>query len=256
VVICDGARSQLRSGSPLLRRAKPYPWGALWFVAEDPGARFRAELFQVVNGTHRLLGLLPTGLGNRGATPLVSLFWSIRADRLDAFRSGDFAHWEQEVLGYAPSAGAVLEQVPDASALLYSDYHDVVMWPWHDRSTVFLGDAAHATSPQLGQGCNLALCDAHQLAVSLERHAEIEAALADYSRSRRAHLRWYQFAMRWLTLGFQSDYDWLAPLRDRFMPLLCRVPAARGLMLSSMAGISRGPLRARLPAKCPPRSQG
>jgi 2-polyprenyl-6-methoxyphenol hydroxylase-like FAD-dependent oxidoreductase len=247
LVICDGARSQLRNGSRRLKRARPYAWGALWFVADDRERRFDRELYQVVNGTRRLLGLLPTGLGVDGETPKVSLFWSLRADRIAAFRSGDFAAWKDEVLGYAPGAGPVLDQIPDASALLFSDYQDVVMWPWHDANTVFLGDCAHATSPQLGQGCNLALCDAQQLAVSLDRHATLDAALADYSRARRAHLGWYQLSSRWLTPGFQSDHVWLGPPRDLFMPLLCRFPPTRRLMLASMAGISRGPLRAAMP---------
>jgi 2-polyprenyl-6-methoxyphenol hydroxylase-like FAD-dependent oxidoreductase len=249
VVVCDGARSQLRNGSPLVKRAIPYRWGALWFVADDPEPVFDRELFQVVDGTRRLLGLLPTGLGTGGTSRKVSLFWSIRADRVGTFRFGDFARWKSDVLAYAPRAGAVLEQIRDASALLFSDYHDVVMRPWHDRNTVFLGDSAHSTSPQLGQGTNLALCDAAQLAVSLAAHETVDAALADYSRARRAHLGWYQFATRWLTLGFQSDQVWLAPLRDRLMPLACRIPVVRRLMLSSMAGISRGPLRAPLPVK-------
>ncbi|MGH2668412.1 MAG: hypothetical protein ACRDH5_04705, partial [bacterium] len=89
-------------------------------------------------------------------------------------------------------------------------------------------------------------CDAQQLAVSLARHATLDAALADYSRSRRAHLAWYQLATRCLTPGFQSDYGWIAPLRDLFMPLFCRFPVSRRLMLSSLAGSSRGPLRAPL----------
>ena len=249
VVLCDGARSQLRDGSPLVKKSIPYPWGALWFVADDPERRFDRELYQVVNGTHRLLGLLPTGLGVDGTTAKVSLFWSIRADRVDAFRSGRFAEWKAEVLAYAPGAAPVLEQIRTASDLLFSDYQDVVMRPWHERNTVYLGDCAHATSPQLGQGCNLALCDARQLAVSLASHQKLDAALANYSRSRRAHLGWYQFASRWLTPGFQSDHGWLAPLRDLFMPVLCRFPLSRQLMLATMAGISRGPLRALLPVE-------
>jgi 2-polyprenyl-6-methoxyphenol hydroxylase-like FAD-dependent oxidoreductase len=179
----------------------------------------------------------------------VSLFWSIRADSVEAFRARDLAAWKDEVLAYAPDSGPVLEQIRDASMLLFSDYHDVVMRPWHLGNTVFLGDSAHATSPQLGQGCNLALCDARQLAVALAGHQQLDAALADYSRSRRAHLGWYQLASRWLTPGFQSDYTWIGQPRDLIMPILCRLPAARHLMLASMAGISRGPLRALLPVR-------
>ncbi len=48
----------------------------------------------------------------------------------------------------------------DLSQLTFASYYDVVMPRWHAHRVAVLGDAAHATSPQLGQGCNLALCDA------------------------------------------------------------------------------------------------
>jgi 2-polyprenyl-6-methoxyphenol hydroxylase-like FAD-dependent oxidoreductase len=105
-VLCDGARSSLRDGSPLVRRTARYPWGALWFVADDPEHRFQRELFQVVNGTRRMLGLLPTGTVAAGGTSKVSLFWSIRCDQVDRFRAGDLASWKAEVVGYAREAGA------------------------------------------------------------------------------------------------------------------------------------------------------
>lgn len=248
-VVCDGANSQLREGFKGLRRVTRYPWGALWFVADDPEQKFRGELYQVVNGTHRLLGLLPTGYGPRHTkeTPKVSLFWSLRADRLEEFRRSDFAAWKAEVLSYAPTCGFVLDQIPDANALLFSGYHDVVMSHWHEGNTVFLGDCAHATSPQLGQGCNLALCDAQQLSQSLAAHDSLDAALAHYTASRRAQLGWYQFATRWLTPFFQSDLGWLGPLRDTFMPLSCRFAPARFTMLASMAGVFRGFGRKTMP---------
>src|SRR6187549_1699018 len=66
VVIANGARSDLRRGSGLLRRERPYPWGALWFVARDPSHFYRNRLRQIANGTRHMLGLLPTGLGPRG----------------------------------------------------------------------------------------------------------------------------------------------------------------------------------------------
>jgi len=53
------------------------------------------------------------------------------------------------------------------------------------RGTV--GDAAHATSPRLGQGPNLALMDALVLAESVSARATIADALALYEVSRRPH---------------------------------------------------------------------
>lgn len=59
---------------------------------------------------------------------------------------------------------------------------------YHTHNTVVIGDAAHATSPQLGQGTNLALLDAVALAHSLAYAADLPSALAAYTRARKTHL--------------------------------------------------------------------
>lgn len=247
VVVADGARSKLRQGSPLVRRASRYPFGALWFVAEDPGALFEGELFQTVAGTRRLYGLLPTGLGPEGETPLVSVFWSLAVAELESFRGLPLEAWKTEARALAPKSVPLLEQIRSHDDLLFSEYSDVVLSRWNDGRVVFLGDAAHATSPQLGQGCNLALCDAQGLAAALATDVPLPEALAKYSELRRAHLGWYQLATRWLTPFFQSNWRWLGPPRDLAFGLACRLPWVRRLMLESMAGVSLGPLRRALP---------
>ncbi len=60
VVVADGARSGLRDPRDT-ERARPYPWGALWLVARDPGRVFSGSLHQVTDSTTALLGFLPSG---------------------------------------------------------------------------------------------------------------------------------------------------------------------------------------------------
>jgi 2-polyprenyl-6-methoxyphenol hydroxylase-like FAD-dependent oxidoreductase len=245
VVVADGAKSQLRDDTDeeLPKRIRPYAWGALWFVARDPERRFRRELYQVVEGAGRMLGLLPTGLGPSGDDPLVSLYWSLRADRLDEWRRVGLSSWKSEILRYAPAAEDVVAQIVDPAQVLYSGYHDVVMPRWHARGLVYLGDAAHAMSPQLGQGANLALWDAMVLADTLADEREsIPRALATYTERRRRHIRVYQFATRWLTPLFQGDSRVLGFLRDVAMPLAGRIPFVRRRMVASMSGLLLGPM--------------
>jgi 2-polyprenyl-6-methoxyphenol hydroxylase-like FAD-dependent oxidoreductase len=241
VVVADGARSRLRDDLdlPLRRSARAYAWGALWFIAQDLERRFEGELYQVVDGPQRLLGLLPTGVGPSGNAPLVSLFWSLRADRLEAWRN-DFHAWRRQIVRYVPDAAAVVEQIINPSDVTFSSYYDVTVDPWHTRNVVYLGDAAHATSPQLGQGCNLALIDAQALAASLAWHDRVPTALADYSRRRRRHLAFYQRATRWLTPFFQGDSRVLGLLRDIALPLALRVPWIRHQMALTMCGLKLG----------------
>lgn len=244
VVVADGARSRLRDDTDgLLRKAvKPYPWGALWFIGEDRERRFERELRQVVHGTGILAGMLPSGLGPDPANhvPLVSLFWSVRCDRVEAFRASSLDAWKDAFLACFPAADAVLAQVHAHEDLLFASYHDVVMPRWHVPGVVYLGDAAHATSPQLGQGCNLALYDSFVLASCVDAHATLDHALAAYSSARREHLGFYQVATRWLTPFFQSDHAPLAVLRDTFMALGAKVPLLHREMVLAMCGIKQG----------------
>jgi 2-polyprenyl-6-methoxyphenol hydroxylase-like FAD-dependent oxidoreductase len=237
------------------RRQLAYPWGALWFVGVDADGHFQGELLQVVRGAQRMLGLLPSGLGpGAGVRPLVSLFWSLRADRLDAWRRAGLPAWKRDVLALAPQAAPVLAQIETSEQVLYSAYHDVTMWPWDDGDAVVLGDAAHATSPQLGQGCNLALWDAMVLADCVADATSVPAALDAYSRARTRHLGWFQLATRWLTPFFQGDSHLLGWARDAFMPVGARLPWVQRLMIASMCGTANGLVRSRLvlPSRPPP----
>ena len=254
VVVADGARSLLRTNGAC-RRAEGYPWGALWFVgkdqrpASDPLTR---SLVQVTDGNRAFLGLLPTGQRPGSPDRLVSLFWSIRGDRIGAWRKAGLDAWKNEVRALGPETAPVLDQIHDASDVLFASYHDVVMDRFHSRSVVYLGDAAHATSPQLGQGCNLALWDAMELADCLAAEPrDLGSALASYSRRRADHLAFYQVASRWLTPFFQGDTRELGVLRDLGMPWMGRVPLFRRIMTLSMLGVVNGFAGRTLPLTLP-----
>lgn len=233
VLLCDGARSQMREQAGIPARVDRYPWGALWFIGKrtpefDPGL-----LWQKVGSTRELCGFLPTGTKE----DLLSLFWSVRlGDPLP-----DLGQWKETLLKLVPKAESFLEQVRSIEQLQRASYHDVRMKRWHGDRVVILGDAAHALSPQLGQGINLALVDASVLADCLESHG-LEEALEQYTRRRKTHVGFYQFATRWTTPFFQSDHESLGKLRDLTFPIGMRVPYVRREMVATMAGLKTGPL--------------
>lgn len=259
VVVADGARSQLRDDTGTSKRIAPYPWGALWFIGEETRAVDDAKastLHQVVDGNQRMLGLLPSGRGpGRTTGPrLVSLFWSIRCDRIDAWRAAGLEPWKEELAKLAPECVPVLDQITSIDQVLYASYQDVVMHRWTTRNVVYLGDAAHATSPQLGQGCNLALWDAMVLADCLEsEERDVALALDRYSRIRTDHLAFYQFATRMLTPFFQGDEPLLATLRDATMPIMAKIGLTNRIMTLAMLGVVDGftgrMLQLRLPRR-------
>ena len=125
--------------------------------------------------------------------------------------------------------------------LTFATYSDMTMrTPVGDR-LVIIGDAAHCTSPQLGQGANLGLADAATLARCLSEGNDLAEALARYAGARRRHVRFYQFASRWLTPFFQSESSVAAAMRDLTFGPASRLPFARRHMLATLAGIKTGP---------------
>ncbi len=223
VVVASGARSELRAPGA---RVTPYPWGALWVVAEaelHPGV-----LYQRYRDTREMAGLLPSGDGT------VSLFWSHRADAVESWRASPIEAWKAQVRTLMPEAP--LDAVRSHDDVLFAPYFDVVAPRWHTHRRAWIGDCAHAMSPQLGQGANLALVDAAVLAGVVAGGQP----LAHYSTLRREHLRFYSWASRALTPFFQSSYPVLAPLRDLGSPVFHAWGWYRRQMLGALAGGKTG----------------
>jgi 2-polyprenyl-6-methoxyphenol hydroxylase-like FAD-dependent oxidoreductase len=242
VIAADGSVCELH-GQIADVRSKLYPWGACWLVADDPGLFTGGRVRQIVDGCSTMLGFLPTGMAPGRDVPLISLFWSMRADRVEAWRAAGLGAWRDHVLELAPEAAPILDGISDLSSVVFSRYRDIAMYPWHGDRIVFIGDSAHAMSPQLGQGANLALVDAVALADCIEQHADVARALAAYSSARRRHLAYYQFMNRFLTPLFQSDSRILGFLRDTLFPTSRWFRYLRYRMVRTMCGIDRGLLR-------------
>ncbi|WP_212005261.1 FAD-dependent monooxygenase [Chitinophaga sp. HK235] len=92
----------------------------------------------------------------------------------------------------APFSGYMKEVVAHIKAahLIRSDLYDLApISGWHRGRVVLLGDAAHATTPNLGQGASQAIEDAYVLADCLSGNSHYETAFRQYESRRilRAH---------------------------------------------------------------------
>ena len=242
-IVSDGAHSTLRHAVCPHARERLYPWGAVWAIRPDPDGARDGELAQVYDGCSVMLGLLP--VGDNPADPQgrhgVSFFWSLRSDALPAWRAAGLDAFKAEVARYWPRAGAAIAAVEDLDAFAPARYRDGVCPTWRRGNTILIGDAAHAMSPQLGQGANLALCDAAALAGALNDHAPLTRALPAFETARRPAATYYTLMSRALTPVFQSGSRIIAALRDLLMPLGCRLPGIRAWMAWTLAGRGRVP---------------
>lgn len=70
--------------------------------------------------------------------------------------------------------------------VLYDDIYDLAPLPrWHRGRVVLVGDAAHATTPNLGQGACQAIEDAPALTQALSTTETVEDALKSYAGKRK-----------------------------------------------------------------------
>ncbi len=240
LVIANGTQSRLRSQLDIPQSSTPYPWGALWSICPAPEELRQPMLQQRYAGASVMIGIMPTGRNPATGEPCVSFFWSLKTADHALWNRTPFDDWKTEVLGHWPEIEPVLASIGSRKQLLLATYADVRMRCWHAGRMAVLGDAAHGMSPQLGQGTNLALVDAMVLASCLRRHPDIPSAFAAYSNQRRRHLRFYQFASRWLTPLFQSDSRVAAWLRDLGFPLTPRLRFTRQEAVRTVAGLKTG----------------
>jgi 2-polyprenyl-6-methoxyphenol hydroxylase-like FAD-dependent oxidoreductase len=93
---------------------------------------------------------------------------------------------------------------------------------------VLVGDAAHASSPMMGQGGCMAMEDACVLADELRAAATVEDALAGYARRRTPRVDWVQrqsMGLANLLTASSAERNTLLRergtelMRDRFGPL-------------------------------------
>ncbi|MFZ5549610.1 MAG: FAD-dependent oxidoreductase [Pseudomonadota bacterium] len=243
IVVADGSRSRLREATFGPRHARPYPWGAWWCLLPAEGWSEQHTLSQRYRLARQMAGLLPVGRWRHDKPPMLCLYWSVRADRPPSDDTN--SHAVAEVLAPLwPQAAAHIRAHPPRR-LAHATYRAVKLPRWHHRRAVWIGDAAHGMSPQLGQGVNLALMDAQVLADRLGPGLDLRH-LPAFEAQRRRHVRWYQWASHALTPLFQSEADTLARLRDVFFAPTGRLPGVRGLsrqLLSGTLGLPADPPR-------------
>ncbi|MBU2109271.1 MAG: FAD-dependent monooxygenase [Alphaproteobacteria bacterium] len=251
VVDATGTRSRLKRHARRAAEPMPLAYGAFWASLGWRGKGFDANaLLQRYDKASVMIGVLPIGRPDAEAQPMAAFFWSIKPRDADRVRAEGLDAWKDRVLSLWPDCEAFTSQISSFEQLSLAQYgHHTLAIPAGRRLAV-IGDAAHSTSPQLGQGANMALLDAAALAFALERAASVDDALDAYARSRRRHVRVFQTLSRAFTPFYQSDSTVLPFIRDRLVATVAKIPPGPQVLASLVAGTLVDPFRAAGLAEC------
>jgi 2-polyprenyl-6-methoxyphenol hydroxylase-like FAD-dependent oxidoreductase len=236
VVDASGSRSKLRRRAKTPCEPRPLAYGAYWASLQwrpgfDPNA-----LLQRYRRASVMIGVLPIGRVSPGGPDMAAFFWSLKPADEPNVRAAGIEAWKERVAALWPASAAMTEQIGGFDEMTLARYgHHTLAVP-AGRRLAIIGDAAHSTSPQLGQGANMALLDAAALSCALAQATDVDAALAAYVRMRRWHVRIFQALSAMFTPFYQSDSALLPFVRDRLVALLARVPPGPQLLAAMVAG--------------------
>ena len=254
VVDCLGSGSPLKGHSLAPGKSRALSFGAVWATLPWHGEGFDpSALLQRYRAASVMVGVLPAGRSAAEGAPLAAFFWSLKVADYEALKCDGFDAWKQQVLGHWPEAAPYLDALDGFDRLTLARYAHHTMGKPIGAKLAFVGDSAHSTSPQLGQGANMALLDARALYLAVQHKADdLAGALAHYAALRRDHVRLYQALSAMFTPFYQSESRVLPLIRDLFVSYLARIPPAPQFLAALVSGSLLAPLK-KLGLEPPPR---
>ena len=129
-----------------------------------------------------------------------------------------------------------LIQATQEGSILRNDVYDLApLPPFVQGRVALLGDAAHATTPNLGQGACQAIEDSVVIAASLKTAGQVEPGLQEYERRRMPRVS--QISLRSRNMGVVAQLENPAAcwLRDSFLRIAPNGAALR--QMKSLLGV-------------------
>ena len=184
VVGADGIGSTVRALA--LTTATPTDLGAMNWRSIAPLRPAGLTGLQMHLGDCCVFGLVPMGAGRTYGFAYVvePRFRDPLVGRLDRLRNrfATFGSHVQEYLGSLERDDQII-----CSAMAW-----IELEKWYIGRVVLVGDAAHASSPMMGQGGCMVMEDACVLAAELHSSTSRESALATYVDRRKPRVEWVQ----------------------------------------------------------------
>ncbi|MGH3843687.1 MAG: FAD-dependent monooxygenase, partial [Pseudonocardiaceae bacterium] len=178
VVGADGVGSAVRALQfPKVRSRALDLW--YWRFCIPADATDSTEAWVTYRRGNRMFGFIPLG------DNLVHCFAQLAGANSAPQEAGDESLWLRTTFSdLHPSVAQVLQRLDQSVTVHAGPAHIVEPHCWGDRSTVLVGDAAHAVAPTFTQGGSMAIEDALVLGDALRRSPTVARAIDEY-RARR-----------------------------------------------------------------------
>jgi 2-polyprenyl-6-methoxyphenol hydroxylase-like FAD-dependent oxidoreductase len=225
----DGINSRVRDGLGLPVRKRPigeaYLRGVVARVSPDPTIR------EVWGSRGRRFGICPL------PNDQVYFYCNAPLGRWRETRETGLEAWIESWASFNAEAVSILRDVPDWDRVNYSELSEISLDRWYAGRVFVAGDAAHAMTPNLGQGGNSAMVDALVLAQLVAREP-LDRVGPRYEAVRKEFVTKVQAAAR--QVGEVAAWSGEVPrrLRDTLIGLFDRIDAVTRPSLLLGAGFN------------------
>jgi FAD-dependent urate hydroxylase len=182
VLGADGVHSQIRRllfGANMIRPIGQVAWR---FVTKCPP---EIETWTVLLGRGVAFLAVPIGQGQ------VYCYCDAPADSDSQFDGDDVIGRLRRLLsGFSNPVPTILDTLCPDSAVHVAQIEEVTLKRWSSGPVLLVGDAAHATSPNMAEGAAMGLEDGLVLADCLASGSNVEQALATFQARRRPRTQW------------------------------------------------------------------
>ncbi|HET9563800.1 MAG TPA: FAD-dependent monooxygenase [Mycobacterium sp.] len=182
VVGADGIHSQVRElvvGAAVVRPVGQLAWR---FVTKCPPA---VTTWTVLFGRRVSFLAVPIGRGK------VYCYCDALTNSAPGQEADDVIGQLARLLaGFTGPVQAILDALGPNGAVYVSPIEEVILDEWARGSVLLIGDAAHATSPNMAQGAAMALEDGLVLAECLAAAGGVPEALVRFQARRRPRTQW------------------------------------------------------------------
>jgi salicylate hydroxylase len=233
LVDAGGTHSPLAAG-----HGTQLPFAALWTTVDMPvdSDVAAAALDQRYLGARKMAGIMPVGINPESGNAGAALFWSIRPDEWPKLKARGLSAWQDEFCDLWPAARSFVGQIKSFDELTLALYRHRTGQPVTDSRIFHIGDSWHSTSPQLGQGANMALFDSEALATAVGEASDLAEIARRYRHARSDHVALYQALSYVFTPLYQSNSAALPVLRDTIIHHAARLPLVRSIIAHIVSG--------------------